>query len=164
MLTKKKQYPDSLSFPFFLLRDVNRFDSTFRMIRRGFLDRQSRKDLIERARDGSAGHRPARLKAWVTETLPRSARQVGAWIAREFGEAENLRWLSRPGQRRRIRHYPLADLNHQETGLGCADHAHRAPLHPETAHRLSHDPDLGSYKKRQLQTGTPVCHQEALFF
>src|ERR1700679_2373256 len=117
------------------------------MIRRGFLDRQSRKDLIELARDGSAAHRlarranalvlldggmscaqvarvllldddtirswhrlyqedgieglasfgfegsecrldesqQARLKAWVTETLPRSAGQVGAFIARELG-------------------------------------------------------------------------------
>jgi transposase len=26
-----------------------------------------------------------RLKAWVTATLPRSTRQVGAWIAKEFG-------------------------------------------------------------------------------
>src|SRR5277367_6195989 len=117
------------------------------MIRRSFLDRQSRKDLIELARDGSAAHRLARranalvlldggmscaqvarvllmdddtirtwyrlyegdgieglanfgyegsecrldatqqvlLKAWITETLPRSAGQVGAFIAREFG-------------------------------------------------------------------------------
>ena len=117
------------------------------MIRRGFLDAESRKDLIELARDGSAAHRLARrsnalvlldegrscasiarvllldddtirnwhrlyledgieglasfnheggscrlsveqqgkLKAWITETLPRSTRQVGAWIAAEFG-------------------------------------------------------------------------------
>jgi transposase len=117
------------------------------MIRRGFLDWQSRKDLIELARDGSAAHRLARranalllldggmscaavakvlfvdddtvrtwhllyheegieglasfgfegsecrldepqeaqLKAWVTQTLPRSAGQVGTFIAREFG-------------------------------------------------------------------------------
>jgi hypothetical protein len=27
----------------------------------------------------------ARLKAWITETLPRSAGQIGAFIAREFG-------------------------------------------------------------------------------
>jgi len=117
------------------------------MIRRGFLDRESRKDLIELARDGSAAHRlarranalvllddgmscaqvarvlfldddtvrnwhrlylengieglagfgyegsecrldedqQARLKAWIAATLPRSAVQVGAFIAREFG-------------------------------------------------------------------------------
>jgi transposase len=117
------------------------------MIRRGFLDRQSRKDLIELVRDGSAAHRlarranalvlldggmsctqvarvlfldddtirtwhrlyleegieglasfgyegsecrldatqQARLKAWITETLPRSAGQIGAFIAQEFG-------------------------------------------------------------------------------
>lgn len=35
-------------------------DSTFCMIRRGFLDRQSRHDLIELARDGSAAHQLAR--------------------------------------------------------------------------------------------------------
>jgi transposase len=117
------------------------------MIRRGFLDSESRKDLTELARDGSAAHRLARranalvllddgmnceaiakvllldddtirtwyrlyeedgiegltsfgyegsachlsdeqqgrLKAWVTETLPRTTRQVGAWIERECG-------------------------------------------------------------------------------
>ena len=117
------------------------------MIRSGFLDSESRRDLIELARDGSAAHRLARranalvllddgmsceaiskvlfldndtirtwyqlyqedgiegltsfgheggtcrltveqqdkLKAWVTETLPRSTRAVGAWIARECG-------------------------------------------------------------------------------
>ena len=115
------------------------------MIRRGFLDSESRRDLIELARDGSAAHRLARranalvlldkgmsfqsvaevllldngtirswyqlyqedgieglasfgheggtcqlaveqqdkLKAWVGETLPRSTRAAGAWIARE---------------------------------------------------------------------------------
>jgi transposase len=117
------------------------------MIRRGFLDRESRKDLIALARDGSAEHRlgrranalvllddgmscaavakvlfldddtvrnwhrlyledgiegladfghegsscrlnPAqqeRLKAWITETLPRRSHQVGAFILAEFG-------------------------------------------------------------------------------
>jgi len=117
------------------------------MIRPGFLDSESRRDLIELARDGSAAHRLARranalvllddgmscaliarvllldddtirgwyqlyredgidglasfnheggscqltaeqqdkLKAWITETLPRTTRQVGAWIAVEFG-------------------------------------------------------------------------------
>ena len=115
------------------------------MIPPGFLDAESRRDLIELARDGSAAHRLARranalvllddgmscasiarvlfldddtirtwyllyqedgieglasfgheggacrltveqqdkLKAWITETLPRSTRAVGAWIARE---------------------------------------------------------------------------------
>jgi hypothetical protein len=35
-------------------------DSTGGMIRPGFLDRESRQDLIEMARDGSAAHRLAR--------------------------------------------------------------------------------------------------------
>jgi len=117
------------------------------MIRRGFLDKESRRDLIELARDGSAAHRLARranalvllddgmtceaiakvlfldddtirtwhqlykedgieglasfnheggacrltgeqqdkLKAWISRTLPRTTRQIGAWIAAEFG-------------------------------------------------------------------------------
>ena len=122
-------------------------DSTERMIRPGFLDRESRQDLIELARNGSAAHRLARranalvllddgmsceaiakvllldddtirtwhrlyeedgiegltnfgyegstsqlsgeqqdkLKAWVAAALPRTTRQVGAWIEKEFG-------------------------------------------------------------------------------
>ena len=117
------------------------------MIRPGFLDSESRCDLIELARDGSVAHRLARranalvllddgmscaavarvllldddtirtwyqlyqqdgieglagfgheggmcrlssdrqakLTAWIAETLPRTTRQVGAWIEREFG-------------------------------------------------------------------------------
>jgi transposase len=117
------------------------------MIRPGFLDSESRQDLIELTRDGSAAHRLARranalvllddgmsceavakvlyldddtirtwhrlyqedgfeglasfgyeggacrltgeqrelLKTWITETLPRTTREVGAWIAQEFG-------------------------------------------------------------------------------
>ncbi len=117
------------------------------MIRRGFLDSESCKDLTELARDGSAAHRLARranalvllddgmsckaiakvllldddtirtwyrlykedgieglasfgyeggacrlsearqdkLKAWIAETLPRTTREVGAWIERECG-------------------------------------------------------------------------------
>jgi transposase len=117
------------------------------MIRPGFLDSESRRDLIDLARDGSIPHRLARranalvllddgmtcaavakvlfldndtirtwyqlyqedgieglagfgheggicrltaeqqdkLKAWIGETLPRTTRQVGAWIARECG-------------------------------------------------------------------------------
>ncbi len=119
------------------------------MIRPGFLDTESRQDLIELARDGSAAHRLARranalvllddgmsceaiarvlfvdddtirtwhrlyeedgieglasfgyegsacrlndeqqskLIAWISETLPRTTRQVGAWIEAEFGLA-----------------------------------------------------------------------------
>src|SRR3954471_19819465 len=115
------------------------------MIRHGFLDSESRKDLIELARDGSAAHRLARranalvllddgmscaavakvllldddtirtwhrlyeeegieglaslgyegsacrlrgvkqerLKVWITETRPRTTRDVGAWIETE---------------------------------------------------------------------------------
>ena len=117
------------------------------MIQPGFLDSESRQDLIELARDGSAAHRLARranalvllddgmsceaiakvllidddtirtwhrlyqedgidglasfgyeggacrltaeqqggLKAWITETLPRTTREVGAWIVRDCG-------------------------------------------------------------------------------
>ena len=117
------------------------------MIRPGFLDSESRRDLIELARDGSAAHRLARranalvllddgmsceaianvlfldddtvrtwynlyqedgieglasfnheggscrltveqqekLKAWIAATLPRTTRQVGAWIVQAFG-------------------------------------------------------------------------------
>src|ERR1700758_2633918 len=117
------------------------------MIRAGFLDPESRSDLIELTRDGSVAHRLARranglllldnglnceavaevlfldddtirtwhrlyqeegieglagfghegsacrlsdaqqdkLKAWITATLPRTTREVGAWIARECG-------------------------------------------------------------------------------
>ena len=117
------------------------------MIRPGFLDSESRRDLIELARDGSIAHRLARranalvlldvgmscaavakvlfldndtirtwyqlyqqdgieglagfgyeggmcrltpeqqdkLKAWISETLPRTTRQIGAWIEREWG-------------------------------------------------------------------------------
>jgi transposase len=117
------------------------------MIRPGFLNSESRQDLIELTRDGSAARRLARranalvllddgmsceavakvlyldddtirtwhrryqedgieglasfgyegsacrltgeqrelLKAWITETLPRTTREVGAWIARECG-------------------------------------------------------------------------------
>jgi transposase len=123
------------------------------MIRAGFLDPESRKDLTELARDGSAAHRLARranalvlldigmsceaiagvllldddtirtwyslyeeegidglagfgyegsacrlnedqqgrLKAWITGTLPRTTREVGAWIEKEFGIAYESR-------------------------------------------------------------------------
>jgi transposase len=123
------------------------------MIRPGFLDPESRQDLIELARDGSAAHRLARranalvllddgmscaavakvllldddtvrtwyrlykekgieglagfgyeggacrlsdaqqakLKAWVTATLPRSTCEVGAWIEKELGIAYQTR-------------------------------------------------------------------------
>lgn len=122
-------------------------DSAARMIRRGFLDSASRRDLIELARDGSAAHRLARranslvllddgmscqavarvllldddtirtwyrlyqedgieglasfgyegsacrltaeqqakLQAWIAATLPRTTREIGAWIWRECG-------------------------------------------------------------------------------
>ena len=117
------------------------------MIRPSFLDSESRQDLIELTRDGSAAHRLARranallllddgmscgavakvlyldddtirtwhrlyqedgieglasfgyegcacrltpeqrerLTAWITEALPRTSREIGAWIARECG-------------------------------------------------------------------------------
>jgi transposase len=124
-----------------------RRDSSHCMIRPGFLDPESRQDLTELARDGSAAHRLARranalvllddgmsyatvakvllidddtvrtwhrlyeedgieglasfgyegsacrlsveqqdkLKAWITETLPRTTRAIGAWIEKECG-------------------------------------------------------------------------------
>ena len=117
------------------------------MVKPGFLDPESRRDLIELARDGSVPHRLARranalvlldqgmscgaiarvlfldddtirtwyrlyeqdgfrwfgelrlrrqrlpperqqqdqLKAWITETLPRTTVAVGAWVEKEFG-------------------------------------------------------------------------------
>lgn len=117
------------------------------MIRAGFLDAESRQDLIELARDGGTEHRLARranalvlldkgwscqqvaaallldddtirtwhrlyeedgieglvdfgyegcacrlsleqqekLKAWIAQTLPRTTRQIGAWIGQEYG-------------------------------------------------------------------------------
>src|ERR1700683_2043144 len=68
------------------------------MIRGGFLSDEDRKALIALARDGSGAGRVTRgatalarleqaetLKAWVTATLPRSTRHIGAWIAKEFG-------------------------------------------------------------------------------
>ena len=122
-------------------------DSTRFMIRPGFLDPESHKDLVDLARDGSVEHRLGRranallllnggmtceatarilfvdddtvrswyeryqedgiegltsfgyeggacrlnaeqqdkLKAWIARTLPRTTREVGAWIARECG-------------------------------------------------------------------------------
>ena len=132
-------YPDSLRIRKFPLRISPSRIRLDRMIRRGFLDAESRKDLTELARDGSAAHRLARranalvllddgmsceaiakvllldddtirtwyrlyeedgieglasfgyeggacrlseaqqdqLKAWITETLPRTTREVG---------------------------------------------------------------------------------------
>ena len=122
-------------------------DSCPGMIRAGFLDLESRRDLVDLARDGSVAHRLARranalllldsgmncasvgkvlfidddtvrtwyqqyqedgieglanfgheggscrltaeqqdkLKAWISETLPRTTREVGAWIEWQFG-------------------------------------------------------------------------------
>jgi transposase len=129
------------------LTDAVLIDSFGFMIRRGFLDRESREDLIDLARDGSNAHRLGRranalvlldngmscaqvarilfidddtvrdwhrlylehgveglagfgyegsecrlneaqltqLKGWITDVLPRSGREVGAYIATEFG-------------------------------------------------------------------------------
>src|SRR5208337_3509207 len=142
-------YPDSPSSRKNPLAKRREPDSTDRMIRPGFLDSESRQDLVELARDGSAAHRLARranalvllddgmsceaiarvllidddtirtwfrlyqedgieglasfgyeggacrltgeqqdkLKAWISETLPRSTREIGAWIERECGIA-----------------------------------------------------------------------------
>jgi transposase len=140
-------YPDSAGTRKNPLRISSAATLIFFMIRGGFLDPESRKDLIELARDGSAAHRLGRranavlllddgmtceatarvlfvdddtvrtwyqdyqengieglanfgheggacrltaeqqdtLKAWIAATLPRTTREVGAWIAREYG-------------------------------------------------------------------------------
>ena len=140
-------YPDSWGSRKKPLAESVWADSAGRMIRSGFLDSESRQDLVELARDGSAPHRLARranalvllddgmsceavakvllldddtirswyrlyqedgieglanfgydgaacrlteaqqerLKAWVSETLPRTTREVGAWIEKECG-------------------------------------------------------------------------------
>jgi transposase len=130
-----------------VLRAVQKSIPVVFMIRGGFLDAASRRDMIELARDGSAEHRLARranalvlldkgmscvevakvllldddtvrtwhrlylddgfegianfgyegsacrlsveqqetLKAWISQTLPRTTRQIGAFIVAEFG-------------------------------------------------------------------------------
>ena len=55
-----KLYLDSLKIRVGLLRNDAGWILPGVMIRRGFLDRESRQDLIELARDGSATHRLAR--------------------------------------------------------------------------------------------------------
>ena len=148
-------YPDSLRIRPLPLAKRREPDSTGSMIRVGFLDKESRQDLTELARDGSAAHRLARranalvllddgmsceaiakvllldddtirtwrrlyeeegieglasfgyegtacrlsdeqqdkLKVWITETLPRTTREVGAWIEKECG----IEYQSRSG-------------------------------------------------------------------
>ena len=143
----RQVYPDSSEIRISPLANRRRCDSVASMIRPGFLDPESRRDLIDLARDGSVAHRLARranalvllddgmscaavakvlfldndtictwrqlyqedgidglagfgheggicrltadqqnkLKAWIGETLPRTTRQVGAWIERECG-------------------------------------------------------------------------------
>ena len=140
-------YPDSSEIRENPLANRRVGDSAASMIRPRFLDSESRRDLVELARDGSAAHRLGRranalvllddgmsceavakvllldddtvrtwyhlyqedgveglasfnheggscrltveqqdkLKAWIAETLPRSTRAVGAWIAAECG-------------------------------------------------------------------------------
>ena len=142
-----KTIPQLCENPNTPLANQFRRDSSHCMIRPGFLDPESRQDLTELARDGSAAHRLARranalvllddgmsyaavakvllidddtvrtwhrlyeedgieglasfgyegsacrlsderqnkLKAWITETLPRSTRAIGAWIEKECG-------------------------------------------------------------------------------
>ena len=53
-------YPNSPGTRIIPLAKRRDWDSTVGMIRRGFLDSESRKDLTEMARDGSAAHRLAR--------------------------------------------------------------------------------------------------------
>ena len=140
-------YPDSLRIRKTLLRIRRIGIRVSFMIRGGFLDPESRRDLRELARDGSVAHRLARranalvllddgvscsviakmllldddtirgwyqlyredgieglagfghegstcrltldqqdrLKAWIAATLPRTTREIGAWIGRECG-------------------------------------------------------------------------------
>ncbi len=142
-------YPDSLKIRAGPLRNDAGWILPDVMIRPGFLDKESRQDLIELARDGSAAHRLARranalvllddgmsceaiatvlfldddtirtwhrlyqedgieglasfghegsacrlseaqqdrLKAWITAMLPRTTREIGAWIEKECGIA-----------------------------------------------------------------------------
>ena len=139
--------PRLIGNPHFPLANRRRSDSAALMICPGFLDSESRRDLIDLARDGSIAHRLGRranalvlldggmscaavakvlfldddtirtwyqlyqqdgieglagfgheggicrltidqqdkLKAWIAETLPRTTRQIGAWIERECG-------------------------------------------------------------------------------
>jgi transposase len=148
-------YRDSLGIRIFPLPSRPSGILPNRMIQRGFLDPESRQDLTELARDGSAAHRLARranalvllddgmsdmavakvllldddtirtwhrqyeeegveglasfgydgsecrlngeqqdkLKAWITETLPRTTREVGAWIENQCG----IEYQSRSG-------------------------------------------------------------------
>ena len=141
------KYTATLRNPKSPLANQFRRDSTRCMIRAGFLDPESRRDLIELGRDGSVAHRLARranalvllddgmscgdvarvllldddtvctwyrlyqdegieglasfghdgsacrlseaqqgkLKAWIATTLPRTTREVGAWIESECG-------------------------------------------------------------------------------
>ena len=140
-------YPDSLRIRIFALANRGELDSSGAMIGRGLLDKASRQDLAELARDGSAAHclarranalvllddgmsceamaklllldddtirtwhrldeeagiegltslgyegsacrlngeQQARLKACISETLPRTTREVGAWIEKACG-------------------------------------------------------------------------------
>ena len=140
-------YPNSGGTRRSPLRISSARDSSPRMIRAGFLDPESRRDLIELTQDGSVEHRLARranallllddgmsceaiakvlfldddtirtwyrlyqedgieglagfgfggsacrlsdaqqdkLKGWIAETLPRTTREVGAWIETECG-------------------------------------------------------------------------------
>jgi transposase len=116
--------PDSLNTPKIVLTKGPSKDSNGGMIRSGFLDAASRKDLIDLARDGTVEHclvldddtvqtwyrlyeedgidglagfsgggsacrldarQQDKLKTWITAVLPRSTRQIRAWIEREFG-------------------------------------------------------------------------------
>jgi len=56
----KVSIPRLIENPRFSLANAFRCDSASGMIRPHFLDRESRRDLIELARDGSAAHRLAR--------------------------------------------------------------------------------------------------------
>ena len=48
---------------------------------------------------GLTGEQQDKLKAWISETLPRTTREIGAWIERECGIAYQVNWTpeKRPG-------------------------------------------------------------------
>jgi transposase len=174
------------------------------MIRPGFLDSESRRDLTELARDGSNPHRLARranalvllddgmsceavakvllldddtvrtwytlyqedgidglvnfgyegsacrlnaeqqekLKAWITETLPRSTREVGAWIETQFG----ITYESRSG---------LIALLHR------LDMVHRKPK--VVSRKLDPDKQAAFIKKYEALLNAMEADEVALF-
>ena len=82
---------------------VERFQATPKLFEQGGIEGLTSFDM-----GGSAGFMSAaqedNLKAWVAASLPRSTRQVGAWIEQEFG----LVYESRSGLIALLHHLGLA--------------------------------------------------------